>query len=503
MTHTTIMVIFGASGDLTSRKLVPAIFSLYCKGRLPDGFRIVGMARSDMDDASFRQNMHKGLEEFAPDKMDAEEWETFSKHLSYIRGDFNNDESIDALKKRLSDLEQEIGGDDNRLYYLATPPQVYEPILDRLGETGMVEPSRGWRRVVIEKPFGHDLESAEHLNQVAHRYLDEEQIFRIDHYLGKETVQNVLVFRFANSIFEPIWNRRYIDNVQITVAEEVGVGHRGGFYDHVGILRDMFQNHLMQLLSLVAMEPPPSFQSTAIRNERVKVLSSIRAIPPDEVGRHSVRGQYWGYRDEPGVAKESETATYAALRLYIDNWRWQGVPFYLRSGKSLASKRTEIRIQFKTVPHLMFPMTPGETIRPNALAICIQPDEGMHLRFEAKVPDTQATMRSVDMEFHYTDAFGKGSIPEAYERLLLDAVNGDPALFTRADTIELAWGLIDSILDGWSAEKAPKLQKYEPGSWGPVAADDFLASDNRQWSLGCGGGQSKSAANPEKANQEA
>jgi glucose-6-phosphate 1-dehydrogenase len=491
MTHTTVMVIFGASGDLTSRKLVPAIFNLYRKGRLPDGFRIVGMARSDMNDASFRDAVRKGMLDHDPEDMDEEAWKTFSGHLTYVCGNFKDDSAIDDLKQRLSQLEQEIGGDDNRLYYLATPPQIYEPILDRLGETGMVEPSRGWRRVVIEKPFGHDLESAKQLNQATHRYLDEDQIFRIDHYLGKETVQNVLVFRFANSIFEPIWNRRYIDNVQITVAEEVGVGHRGNFYDGVGIMRDMFQNHLMQLLSLVAMEPPASFQGTAIRNERVKVLSSIRPISPDEVGRHSIRGQYWGYRDEPGVAKDSETATYAALRLCIDNWRWQGVPFYLRSGKSLAAKRTEIHIQFKTVPHLMFPMQPGETIRPNALGICIQPDEGMHLRFEAKVPDTQAKMRSVDMEFHYADAFGKGSIPEAYERLLLDAINGDSALFTRADTIELAWGLIDSILEGWSADKGPKLQKYEPGSWGPVAADDFLAADDRHWTLNCGKGQDR------------
>ena len=486
MTHTTVMVIFGASGDLTARKLVPALFSLYCKGRLPEGFRIVGMARSDMDDAGFRKVLKKGLEEYAPEKFDAEGWKTFSGHLGYVCGDFNDDGAIKVLKDRLQALEKEIGGDDNRLYYLATPPQIYEPILNRLGATGMVKAKRGWRRVVIEKPFGHDLESAKHLNQVAHKYLNEDQMFRIDHYLGKETVQNVLVFRFANTIFEPVWNRNYIDNVQITVAEEVGVGHRGNFYDQVGILRDMFQNHLMQILSLVAMEPPASFEGNAIRNERVKVLGSIRPIPPEETAAHSVRGQYWGYRDEPGVAKDSETATYGALRLYIDNWRWQGVPFYLRSGKSLAAKRTEVRIQFKTVPHLMFPMEPGEVIRPNALGICIHPDEGMHLRFEAKVPDTQANMRSVDMEFHYADAFGSGSIPEAYERLLLDAINGDSALFTRADTIELAWGLIDSLLAGWHGDRAPKLQKYQPGSWGPVAADDFLAADGRAWSLGCG-----------------
>ncbi len=486
MTHTTVMVIFGASGDLTSRKLVPAIFSLYSKGRLPEGFRIIGMARKQLDDASFRKAMDAGLKEFAPEKMDEQEWKTFSDHLGYVCGDFMDDGAMDGLKQRLTSLENEIGGDDNRLYYLATPPQVYEPILDRLGETGMVKSSRGWRRVVIEKPFGHDLNSARHLNEVAHRFLNEEQIYRIDHYLGKETVQNVLVFRFANSIFEPVWNRNYIDNVQITVAEEVGVGHRGNFYDQVGVLRDMFQNHLMQLLCLVAMEPPASMRGTAIRNERGKVLSSLRPIPANEIAQHSVRGQYWGYQDEPGVAKKSETATYAALRLYIDNWRWQGVPFYLRSGKSLASKRTEIRIQFKKVPHLMFPMEPGVEIRPNALSICIQPDEGMHLQFEAKVPDTQATMRSVDMEFQYADAFGKDSIPDAYERLLLDAVNGDPSLFTRADTIELAWHLIDTVIEGWEGEHSPALQKYEPGSWGPKAADDLLAIDGQNWALGCG-----------------
>jgi glucose-6-phosphate 1-dehydrogenase len=486
MTHTTVMVIFGASGDLTSRKLIPAIFSLYCKGRLPEGFRIIGMARSSLDDESFREAMHVGLKEHAPEKMDEEEWQTFASHLGYVCGDFMDDGAMDTLKKRLAKLEKEIGGDDNRLYYLATPPQVYESILNRLGETGMVKASRGWRRVVIEKPFGHDLDSAVHLNTVAHQFLDEEQIYRIDHYLGKETVQNVLVFRFANSIFEPVWNRNYIDNVQITVAEEVGVGHRGNFYDQVGVLRDMFQNHLMQLLCLVAMEPPAFMKGNAIRNERGKVLSALRPIPANEIAQHSVRGQYWGYLDETGVAKKSETATYAALRLFIDNWRWQGVPFYLRSGKSLAAKRTEIRIEFKKVPHLMFPMELGVEIRANALSICVQPDEGMHLRFEAKVPDTLATMRSVDMEFKYADAFGADSIPDAYERLLLDAVNGDPSLFTRADTIELAWQLIDTVIEGWRGEHSPALQQYEPGSWGPKAADDFLSIDGRSWSLGCG-----------------
>jgi glucose-6-phosphate 1-dehydrogenase len=315
--------------------------------------------------------------------------------------------------------------------------------------------------------------------------LEEDQIYRIDHYLGKETVQNVLVFRFANSIFEPVWNRNYIDHVQITVAESVGVGHRANFYDGVGVLRDMFQNHLMQLLSLVAMEPPASFGANDIRNERVKVLRSIRPMKEDSIRQHSVLAQYDGYLQTEGVAESSRTPTYAALRLFIDNWRWKDVPFYLRSGKELEAKSTEIRIQFRSVPHLMFPMQSEASIRPNALDICIQPDEGIHLRFEAKVPDQAAEMRSVDMEFHYADAFGAGAIPDAYERLILDALNGDPSLFTRADTIELAWQFIDSAIAGWQGDGAPALASYEKGSWGPAQADDMLAGEGRHWSLGC------------------
>lgn len=483
MSNPTTLIIFGASGDLTQRKLMPSLFSLDCKGRLPDDFHILGMARSEATAESFRDDMKEAIQEFAPEDFSQDRWQAFAPMLSYVRGDFKTPEDLKDLQSRLDEIESKGAGD--RLYYLATPPFVYEPALEQLGQAGMVEPEEGFRRVVIEKPFGHDLESAQHLNQVAHKYLEEDQIYRIDHYLGKETVQNVLVFRFANSIFEPVWNRNYIDHVQITVAEKVGVGHRAEFYDGVGVLRDMFQNHLMQLLSLVAMEPPASLDATDIRNERVKVLNSVRPIEPEDVQHFSLLAQYEGYQQEKGVETDSKTATYAALRLFIDNWRWQGVPFYLRSGKNLKAKSTEAHIQFRSVPHMMFPLDPGETIRPNVLDICIQPDEGIHLRFEAKEPDHSSRMKSVDMEFHYADAFGEGSIPDAYERLLLDALNGDQSLFTRADTIELAWRLIDSILDGWHGANAPALAEYQIGSWGPEEAEEMLRTEGRHWSLGC------------------
>lgn len=485
MSESASVVIFGASGDLTRRKLIPALFSLFCKHRLPEQFQIVGMSRTEMSDDAWRAEIHDALKEFAPEKAQEAAWGGFEDRMRYVAGDFKEQEAISRLRQVLTEFEARSGPNANRLFYLATPPYVYGAALEQLGSTGLAAEDSGWRRVVIEKPFGHDLQSARELNQVAHRVLDEDQIYRIDHYLGKETVQNVLVFRFANSIFEPVWNRNYVDHVQITVAESVGVGHRGDFYDHVGVLKDMFQNHLMQLLSLVAMEGPASFDGTAIRNERVKVLKSIRPVDLAEVEQHSVRAQYEGYCSEPGVAADSQTATYAALRLFIDNWRWQGVPFYLRSGKALAQKTTEIHVQFASVPHLMFPLAPGEDIRPNAIDICIQPDEGIHLRFEAKVPDMQAKMRSVDMEFHYADAFGPGSIPEAYERLLLDSMKGDPALFTRGDTIELAWALIDHFTAGWEGEHAPKLGQYPRSSWGPVEADELLGQDGRHWTLGC------------------
>lgn len=483
MNDTTTLVIFGASGDLARNKLIPALFSLHRKGRLPPGFHTVGMARTPHTDDDFRKSFEQ---DFPGAGQDPVAWADFSHLLTYHTGDPARPEDLAALDRRLRSIEDQAGGQANRLYYLATPPEAYLGIIRALGQEGMARQERGWRRVVIEKPFGSDLASARLLNHAVHEVLAEDQIYRIDHYLGKETVQNVLVFRFANSIFEPVWNRRYVDHVQITVAETAGVGTRGRFYDAVGVLRDMFQNHLLQLLALVAMEPPASFKPDALRNERAKVLSSIRPISPEEVAQHTVRGQYRGYRSEPGVSPDSTTATYGALRLYVDNWRWQGIPFYLRSGKRLAAKATEIYIQFKSVPHLMFPLPQDRTIRPNALAICIQPDEGIHLRFEVKVPDTLAEMRSVDMDFHYADDFGPGAIPEAYERLLLDALNGDASLYTRADSIELAWELIDPIVQGWEGPHAPPLETYEPGCWGPPGAIALLARDGREWTLGCG-----------------
>jgi glucose-6-phosphate 1-dehydrogenase len=341
--------------------------------------------------------------------------------------------------------------------------------------------------VVIEKPFGHDLPSAQALNESVYKVLEESQIYRIDHYLGKETVQNILVFRFANSLFEPVWNRNYIDHVQITASETVDVGHRAGYYDGVGVMRDMVQNHMLQLLSLVAIEPPASFEADALRNEKVKLFGSIRPIQPWEVGKHTVQGRYRGYRQAEGVDPQSRTATFAALRFYIDNWRWQGVPFYLRSGKALAMKTTEISIIFKRPPHVMFPLPEGMRIEANDLSICIQPHEGIHFSFQAKEPDTTADMRKVDMSFSYDDDFGETEIPDAYERLCLDVIKGDASLFTRGDAIELAWGLVDKVLEGWQKEEAAPLLTYEPGTWGPEASDWLLDHDDCVWQLGCEG----------------
>lgn len=483
MSNSTTIVIFGASGDLTQRKLVPALFSLYCKGRLPASFRVVGFSTSARSDDGWRTAMRKGVDQFASHRFTDDEWAAFSSWLFYRPGNFTDPADFDRLAQSLAELEN---GPADRLYYLATPPRFFADIVAGLGSAGLARETEGWRRVVIEKPFGSDLASARALNQSIHQVLKESQVYRIDHYLGKETVQNILVSRFANAIYEPLWNRNYIDHVQITVAEEVGVEHRAGYYDGVGAVRDMFQNHLLQLLSLVAMEPPASFEADAVRDEKVKVLKAVRPIPADEAANHTVRAQYRGYRDEPGVAPNSQTETYAAIRLYIDNWRWQGVPFYLRSGKRLAAKTTEIVIQFKCPPHVMFPLPSDHAITPNILALCLQPDEGIHLRTQAKVPDTVAEMRSVDLEFHYRDSFGAGAIPEAYERLLLDALHGDLSLFTRSDRAELAWQLLDPIIGAWHQSGGPPLAVYEPGSWGPVEAAEFLARDGRAWLLGCG-----------------
>jgi glucose-6-phosphate 1-dehydrogenase len=483
MSEQTTIVIFGASGDLTRRKLLPSLYDLYRKERLPDRWRIVGVARSDHSDDSFREHIESGIKEFARGSYDRKIWLRFAESLTYIQGDLSDLEQLEQVEKALVELEVE--GFGNRVYYLSVAPHLYEKAVANLGAAGMVSEEKGWRRVVIEKPFGQDLASAQALNRAVHQVLDESQIYRIDHYLGKETVQNLLVFRFANSLYEPVWNRNYIDHVQITAAETVDVGHRAAFYDGVGVVRDMIQNHVMQLLALVAAEPPASFHADALRNERAKVLSAIRPIKAESVAEHTVRGQYRTYRDAQGVAVGSTTATYAAIRFYIDNWRWQGVPFYMRSGKALASKSTEITILFKRPPHIMFPMPPGSKPMPNRLSICIQPDEGIHFSFQAKVPDTAAEMRTVNMSFHYEESFGAVTIPEAYERLLLDILKGDASLFTRSDAIELSWALIDPILDGWESRHAPPLYFYESGTWGPPEADTLIAHDGYNWMYGC------------------
>ncbi len=473
----TSIIIFGASGDLTQRKLVPSLFNLCRKGRLPKKFRIIGYGGTAYADDAFRAHLAEGVKQFASYDFKEEQWSDFAPNIFYLQGKYDRLEDFEKLSKAMSDWE---GGSANRMYYMATPPGVFPSIIDLLGISEQLTEREGWRRVVIEKPFGTDLASARELNEQIHKALNENQIYRIDHYLGKETVQNILVTRFANTIFEPLWNRNYIDHVEITVTEKVGVEHRARFYDNVGVMRDMFQNHLLQLLSLVAMEPPASFEANALRNEKVKVLSSIRPMNAEAVAKNTVRAQYKGYLQEEGVIAESKTPTYAAIKLQVDNWRWQGVPFYLRSGKSLKEKLSQITIQFKEPPLLLFNSSFGNPT-PNLLVLYLQPDEGVHWRFEAKVPDTISETRSVDMEFHYADSFGKTAIPEAYERLLLDTISGDASLFTRADEVETAWGLIDPIIEAWNST-SQSLTTYDIGSWGPAKADALLARDGHTWS---------------------
>jgi glucose-6-phosphate 1-dehydrogenase len=475
----TTIVIFGASGDLTLRKLIPSLYSLYRKGRMPRHFRIVGHSKTPFTDDKFRAHLAEGVKEFASSVYAQGEWRSFAGNVQYHQGHYDVLEDFESLDLflRAAEAKDKAG---NRLYYMATPPGIFTGIVDLLGQTNQLDEHDGWRRVVIEKPFGVDLASAQRLNEQIHQHLHERQVYRIDHYLGKETVQNILVTRFANTIFEPLWNRNYIDHVQITVAEEVGVEHRAGYYDTVGVLRDMFQNHLMQLVALVGMEPPSSFNADALRNEKVKVLSSIQPFSSRDIVKNTVRAQYRGYLEEPGIDPGSTTPTFAALRLEIDNWRWQGIPFYLRSGKCLKEKLSTIAIEFKRPPHMLFPSTDGG-MTPNVLMLFLQPDEGIHWRFEAKVPDTVADTQDVDMEFHYAESFPEVVIPEAYERLLLEALAGDASLFTRADEVEAAWALIDPLAQAWDADQFPTLGVYEPGTWGTVDADALLARDGRHW----------------------
>ena len=476
----TSIVIFGASGDLTRRKLVPALFHQCVKGEIPNAINIVGTSRSEFSHEEFRQRMYEGMVELSGIVPDESDWEEFSKNLWYVPGDASQEADYGKLEQFLGEKE---GGPANRLYYLATAPRFFPIIIRELGKQGMAAEGDRWSRVVIEKPFGHDLQSAIELNEIVHAAFDEHQVYRIDHYLGKETAQNILYFRFLNTIFEPIWNRNYIDHVQITVAESVDVEPRAGYYDNAGVVRDMFQNHFLPLFPLLAMEPPATFDADAVRNEKVKVLMATRPIDVAD----TVRAQYEGYGQAKGVAEKSQTPTYAAMKLYVDNWRWQGVPFYLRSGKALAEKTSQIIIVFKEPPHLFFDLPEGYHLTPNFLSLCIQPDEGIHLRFETKVPGAAQETRSVDMEFHYPSTFGGGRLPDAYERLLVDVINGDPSLFTRSDEIQKAWSLVDPVLEAWeSSPDAPSLGLYRKGSWGPPAAEAFIRRDNRVWRLGCG-----------------
>jgi glucose-6-phosphate 1-dehydrogenase len=488
------VVLFGASGDLARRKLIPALFSLWQKNLLPPGFSVIGNARTDMTDDAFRGVMRDAIKEFASEEqLNESAWKSFAQGLFYVAGAAQDDGMFKRLESTLAKIESERHTGDNRIYYLSTPPSLYDPIIDQVAKFKLNRPERGWARIVIEKPFGRDLESAHALNKKLTDLFEEDAIFRVDHYLGKDTVQNIMVLRFANGIFEPIWNRRYVDNVQITAAESIGVESRAGYYEEAGALRDMIQNHMLQLLAMVAMDPPISLEPNAVRNEKVRVMRAIRPLRESEVNDLTVRGQYGpgmvngknvaGYRQEPGVNPQSATETYAAVKFEIDNWRWSDVPFYVRSGKRLPKRVSEIAIRFKRVPHLLFGRSATTDIEQNELVLRIQPDEGVTLRFNAKVPDPrgipETRIREVNMDFLYGSSFATG-FPEAYERLLMDAMLGDETLYARRDMVEIGWELVQPILNVWSSER-PDFPNYEAGTWGPAAADKLLAAAGHQW----------------------
>jgi glucose-6-phosphate 1-dehydrogenase len=486
-----VIVIFGASGDLTHRKLIPALFDLFQAGLLSRHFAVLGFSRSPLSNEDFRRTAREGLDHYASGAVASEEhtWEQFSSSLHYISGQFNEPASYVQLRERLETLDAAHGTQGNRVFYLATPPELFKDITAQLGAAGLHQRrnENGFVRLVIEKPFGVDLETARDLNHSVQAVFRESQVFRIDHYLGKETVQNILAFRLANGIFEPIWNRNFVDHVQLTVAETVGVERRGGYYDEIGAFRDVVENHMLQLLSIVAMEPPVVFEAEPVRDEKLKVLKALRRIPPEQTGEFTLRGQYTAgsvdgrpvssYRGEEKVAPDSWTETFVVMRLQIDNWRWAGTPFYLRHGKRLPTRATEIAIQFKRAPQMFFPGE--ELLEPNVLAMRIQPDEGISLRFGAKVPGPTMQLQEVDMNFLYGSSFAV-SQSDAYERLLLDAMLGDRTLFTRADEVEQAWAWAEDIQEGWS-DRPNNVHFYPAGSWGPNWADAFIERDGRQW----------------------
>jgi glucose-6-phosphate 1-dehydrogenase len=476
------MVIFGASGDLTHRKIFPALYALACRRLLPERFAVVGAARSEWTEEEFREQMEHAVREFGRDDFKQDVWDWLSEATHYISMDFADEEREDKLAEMLNQLDEERGTRGNRFYYLAVPPAAMPTIVEELGKRRKTE---GWVRLIIEKPFGHDLASAQELTQLISSHFTEEEVFRIDHYLGKETVQNMLALRFANGIFEPIWNRQFIDHVQITVSETLGIEGRAGYYEHAGAIRDIFQNHLLQLVALTAMEPPVDFTADSVRNEKVKVLKAIHTPGP----KHIARGQYGrgyvegkevaGYREEEDVAPESMTDTFVAAKLFVDNWRWADTPFYVRIGKRLARRETTIAIQFQRAPHPPFEDAATEELRPNLLLVHVQPDEGVSLAIGAKVPGQGMSIRTVHMDFMYGGTF-RTDLPEAYERLILDAMLGDQTLFTRSDEVEEQWALVDAIVATWVRDRHA-FPNYPAGTWGPVAAEDLMRRDGREW----------------------
>ena len=492
------VVIFGATGDLTQRKLLPTLAHLFHDHPLKESFKIVAFARRPMSNEQWRQMALQSINTFMPedDKLDDDAQQAFVRNLYYCQSDFNDREGYYKLADLLDKLDRGEGTQGNRLFYLATPPTTDSEIIHQLGGAGLARPphnngdEESWTRIVIEKPFGRDLASAQKLNRELARVFRENRIYRIDHYMGKETVQNILAFRFANGIFEPLWNQKYIDHVQILVAESLGIGTRAEYYEESGAIRDMVQNHIMQVLCLTAMDPPVAFEADAIRDEKVKVMRAIPSLTPEQVAQCTVRGQYAegviegqqvpGYKEEKGVAPNSTTETYAALKLFVENWRWADVPFYIRTGKRLPGRSTEVTIQFKRVPHQLYKPSETKGLVPNRLTIRIQPDEGIALKFAAKIPGAARQLSDVDMNFSYTTAFGTQS-PEAYERLLADAMLGDSTLFIRRDETEMSWRIVDSITSAWKDMPADTVYPYPAGTWGPLEADALIESDGRHW----------------------